>query len=171
MRARIVISAAAVCGIAAALGTGALASGHPASGAQSSAQGKQTGENRALFAVLTGRKEVDDQGRRGAGDPDGRGSFTAFVDGDQLCFGITVKNIDDPVGAHIHKGRPNRNGDIVVPLTEPSSGDPGASSGCVTVETALARAILKNPRKYYANVHTTDFGAGAVRGQLFGKSR
>jgi hypothetical protein len=170
MRARIVISAAAVCGAAAVLGSGAFASGHPSAGAQPAAQGKQS-ENRVLFAVLTGRKEVDDQGRRGAGDPDGRGSFTASIDGNQLCFGITVKNIDEPVGAHIHRARPNRNGPIVVPLTEPSSGDPGASSGCVTVDTAIAAAILKNPRKYYANVHTTAFGAGAVRGQLFGKSR
>jgi hypothetical protein len=170
MRARIVISAAAVCGAAAILGSGALASGHPSTAAQPAAQGKQS-ENRVLFAVLTGRKEVDDQGRRGAGDPDGRGSFSASIDGDQLCFGITVKNIDEPVAAHIHKGRSNRNGPPLVTLTEPSSGDPGASSGCVPVDTADAKAILKNPRKYYANVHTTDFGDGAVRGQLFGKSR
>jgi hypothetical protein len=170
MHARIVISAAAVCGAAAVLGSGALATGHPSSRAQPAAQGKQS-ENRVLFAVPTGRKEVDDQGRRGAGDPDGRGSFTAFVDGDQLCFGLTVKNIDDPGAAHIHKARPNRNGPIVVPLTAPSSGDPGTSSGCVPVETDVAAAILKNPRKYYANVHTAAFGAGAVRGQLFGRSR
>jgi hypothetical protein len=170
MRARIVIPVAAVCGAAAVLGSGALASGHPASGAQPAAQGKRP-ENRALFAVLTGRNEVDDQGRRGAGDPDGRGSFTATVDGDKLCFGITVKNLDEPVAAHIHKARANRNGPIVVPLTQPSSGDPGASSGCVTVDPALAPAILKNPRKYYANVHTSAFGAGAVRGQLSGKTR
>jgi len=171
MRARIVISVAAVCGAAAALGSGALASGHPASGAQPAAQGKKSLENRALFAVLTGRNEVDAQGRRGAGDPDGRGSFTATVDGDQLCFGITVKNLDEPGAAHIHKARSNRNGPIVVPLTQPSSGDPGASSGCVTVDAALARAILKNPHKYYANVHTASFGAGAVRGQLSGRFR
>jgi CHRD domain len=171
MRPRIVIPVVAVCGAAAALGSGALASGNSAAGAQPAAQGKKSLENRVLFAVLTGRKEVDDQGRRGAGDPDGRGSFTATVDGDQLCFGITVKNLDEPAAAHIHKARPNRNGPIVVPLTEPSSGDPGASSGCVEVDTTLARAILKNPSKYYANVHTAAFGAGAVRGQLVGKSK
>jgi hypothetical protein len=58
-----------------------------------------------------------------------------------------------------------------VPLTpHPSGGDPGASSGCVTVDAALSRAILKNPHKFYANVHTAAFGGGAVRGQLFRKS-
>jgi hypothetical protein len=127
-------------------------------------------DTRALFAVLTGRNEIGTDGRRGAGDPDGHGSFTAIVDGDQLCFGITVTNLDTPTAAHIHKGRRNENGPIVVPLTQPTSGDPGASSGCTTIDPALGQAILKNPHKYYANVHTGAFPNGAVRGQLGRKS-
>ena len=168
MRARSVISAAAVCGAAALLGSGALANGQPAGAERATA--KQS-ESRALFAVLTGRKEVDDEGRRGAGDRDGRGSFSATIDGGRLCFGLTVKNIGDPVAAHIHKGGARRNGDVVVPLTHPVTGDPGASSGCVDVPAAGVRAILKNPGRYYANVHTEQFGGGAIRGQLFGLSR
>jgi hypothetical protein len=39
------------------------------------------------------------------------------------------------------------------------------------VSAANARAFLRNPGKYYANVHTEEFGGGAVRGQLFGLSR
>jgi hypothetical protein len=167
MRTRIVGTVAAVGAAAAVLGAGALASGQ--SGSYGSSQADKL-EKRALFAVMTGKKEVDAEGNRGVGDPDGRGSFTAIVDGDQLCFGITVKNIDTPVAAHIHKGRPNVAGPIVVPLTHPSSGDPGASSGCVDVDPALAQAILEHPRKYYANVHTAPFPGGAVRGQLFRKS-
>jgi hypothetical protein len=121
---------------------------------------------------MTGGNEVDANGRRGAGDPNGRGSFTAIVDGDQLCFGITVKNLGAaPTAAHIHgPARPNQNAGIVVPLTAPTSPDPGASSGCVSVDPALAQAILKNPHRYYANVHTTQFPAGAIRGQLHRKS-
>jgi hypothetical protein len=150
------------------LGAGTLASGQPA--ATSKAKGDL--ESRALFAVLTGKKEVDAAGNRRVGDPDGRGTFTAIVDGGQLCFGITVKNLDAPIAAHIHKGRPNQAGGIVVPLTpQPATGDPGASSGCVAVAADLSRAILKNPHKYYANVHTAAFPGGAVRGQLFRKSR
>ena len=129
------------------------------------------GSGAALFAVLNGRNEISTTGRRGAGDPDGRGSFTAMIDGTQLCFGITVANIDTPTAAHIHGGKPNENGPIVVPLTQPSAGDPGASSGCVTVDTSLAAAILKNAHKYYANVHTGTYPAGAVRGQLFRQKR
>ncbi len=168
MRTRIVVAVAMVCATAVVL----LGGGAPASGdTASKAQGTQGVENRALFAVLTGRKEVDDNGRRGAGDPDGRGTFSATVEGDQLCFGITVKNVDAPGAAHIHRGRSDENGPIVVPLTQPDGGDPGTSSGCVEVAASVARAILRNPRRYYANVHTAAFGAGAVRGQLFRRSR
>jgi CHRD domain len=53
-----------------------------------------------------------------------------------------------------------------VPLTPPTAGNPGASSGCVTVAATLAADILAHPKAYYVNVHTGDFPAGAVRGQL-----
>jgi hypothetical protein len=168
MRTRIAVPVAAVSAAAAVLGAGTLASGQPASNAGAAAQAKA---NRVLFAVLTGRKEVDAEGNKRAGDLDGRGTFTATIDGNELCFGITVKNIETPAAAHIHRGRPNEAGDVVVPLVHPESGDPGASSGCVEIEEGLAAAILKNPRKYYANVHNAPFGGGAVRGQLFGRSR
>jgi hypothetical protein len=165
MRTRIMFVLAAVAAAVTLLATGPLAGGKP-----SKSHAQASHQNRALFAVLTGRKEVDANGHRGAGDPDGRGSFTAIVDGDQLCFGITATNLDQPVAAHIHQARPNQNGPIVVPLTAPATGDPGASSGCVTVDPATSAAILKNPHKYYANVHTTAFPGGAMRGQLFRKS-
>jgi hypothetical protein len=169
MRVRIIVVLAAAATCLALLASGALA-GSKTNPGPHHGKNKHGIESRALFAVLSGRKEVDANGRRGAGDPDGRGSFTATVDGNQLCFGITVTNLDQPVAAHIHRGKPNENGPIVVPLTQPSAGDPGASSGCVTVDPALAQDILKHPHKYYANVHTTAFPGGAARGQLFRKS-
>jgi hypothetical protein len=169
MRTRIAVPVAAICGAAAMFGAGAVAS-DPGSDARPAAQDKR--ENRALFAVLTGKKEVDAEGNRGAGDPDGRGTFSATVDGNQLCFGITVKNIGEPIAAHIHKGRKRVNGPIVVTLVPPASGDPGASSGCTTVDdAALVQAILRKPHRYYANVHTGAFPGGAVRGQLFRRAR
>jgi hypothetical protein len=168
MRNRIVVALSAIAGVVAVLTAVAVAgnAAKPAAPANAAAS-----SNAALFAVMTGRKEVDTDGRRGAGDPDGRGSFTATIDGTQLCFGITVTNIDTPNAAHIHKGRPNQSGGIVVPLTPPSGGDPGASSGCVAIAADLAAAISKNPTKYYANVHNAAFPGGAVRGQLFRLSR
>ena len=121
----------------------------------------------ALFAHLSGRKEISmTTGERGAGDPDGFGSASFTFDGDRVCFGITVANLDAPVMAHIHRGGRSVNGPVVVPLTQPATGDPGASSGCVAIDVALAAEIQANPRGFYANVHTTAFPSGAVRGQL-----
>lgn len=122
-------------------------------------------QSKALFSVMTGAKEPE------GGDPNGRGSFTAIVDGNRLCYGLTNRNIEAPGAAHIHSGRSGVAGDIVVPLEQPSSGDPGASSDCVRVDRSLARAILANPNRYYVNVHTAGLPAGAVRGQLVGRQR
>jgi hypothetical protein len=121
----------------------------------------------ALFAQLSGRRELDaTTGQPGAGDPDGFGSASFTFDGNQVCFGITVANLDAPVAAHIHRGDRSVNGPIVVALTAPTTGDPGASSGCVAIDPALAAEIQADPRGFYANVHTTAFPNGAVRGQL-----
>jgi CHRD domain len=169
MRSRIILVLAALAIAVTLLAGGAVAS-YQGTNDHGGPKGKHAVDTKALFTVLAGRNEVDDQGRRGAGDPDGRGSFTAIVDGDQLYFGITVTNLDAPVAAHIHKGRPNQNGPIIVTLTAPTTGDPGASSGCTTVDPDVSRAILKNPHKYYVNVHTGAFPNGAARGQLFRKS-
>jgi CHRD domain-containing protein len=146
---------AALAGVLAVVLVGVVGAGAQGGGQQS----------KALFAVLTGAKEPE------GGDPNGRGSFTAIVDGNQLCYGLTNKNIEDPGAAHIHRGRSGVAGDIVVPLQQPSSGDPGTSSDCVRIARSLRRAILANPNRYYVNVHTAGLPDGAIRGQLFGKQR
>ena len=129
------------------------------------------GGNNALFAVLTGAKEVDVQGNTGTGDRNGRGSFSATLDGRQLCYGIQVKNINDPVAAHIHRGGSRVAGPVVQELEHPTAGDPGASSACVRLSRSLARSLRSNPGRFYVNVHTPDFPNGAVRGQLFARAR
>lgn len=156
---RTMLAAAAVA-VACALVLGAgLASGGGGKAKQSALN------DRAYFALLTGGQEP------GGGDPNGRGSASFTFDGRSLCWGITVANLSRTVGAHIHKGGRGVNGSIVVPLQQPDSGDPGASSGCETVTAAVARAIRRKPGGYYVNVHTTEFGGGAIRGQLAGRRR
>lgn len=131
--------------------------------------GKREG---ALFTVLLGKNEVSQQtGKKGAGDRNGRGAFSAILDGRTLCYGIQVKRIGDPNAAHIHRGRPSVNGPVVQPLEPPSSGDPGQSGDCVELDMSLARALAKNPSKFYVNVHNADFPGGAVRGQLTTRRR
>jgi hypothetical protein len=128
------------------------------------------GGDRALFAVMTGAKEVDVNGEH-HGDANGRGSFSATLDGRQLCYGIQVKNINDPVAAHIHRGGKSVAGPVVQELEAPSAGDPGASSACVRLSRSLARSLRRNPGRFYVNVHTPDLPNGAVRGQLFARGR
>jgi hypothetical protein len=157
-----IVSAAVLLG-AVALAIAALAGATPGNNKSSKA-------DRVLFALLNGRNEIGTDGRKGAGDPDGRGGFTALIANNQVCFGLTVDNIAPPIAAHIHRGRPSQNGPIVVTLAPlPGSGDPGASGGCVPPDggnTAVLEEILRHPNHFYANVHTGDFMGGAIRGQL-----
>ena len=114
-----------------------------------------------LTATLTGANEVP------AADPDGSGTATfRMIHGAAvMCFTIAVKDITLPAtAAHIHQGAAGVNGNIVVPLKAPDAS--GAASGCVNSSRSLVAAILANPGGYYANVHTTDYPAGAIRGQL-----
>jgi hypothetical protein len=133
--------------------------------------GAQGGGDRALFTVLTGAKEVDSSGQRGTGDRNGRGSFSATLDGRELCYGIQVKNINDPAAAHIHRGGRRVAGPVVQELEHPTAGDPGSSSACVRLSASLARELRSKPGRFYVNVHNADFPNGAVRGQLFPRSR
>jgi hypothetical protein len=76
-----------------------------------------------------------------------------------------VSNILLPAtAAHIHQAPAGVAGPVVVPLPTPDAS--GMAKGCITVQRSLVEAILANPAGYYANVHTTDFPAGAIRGQL-----
>lgn len=123
-----------------------------------------------LFAVLLGGNEVSDEGDANVGDTDGRGSASVLINANQgsICFAITVSGLSTPQAAHIHRNVAGQNGDIVVGFTAPTTGNPGASSGCMTgVSASLLKQIKNNPTAFYVNVHTTDFPAGAVRGQLF----
>ena len=116
-----------------------------------------------LEANLSGAQETAP-----GGDPDGTGTAKLRLDRarGRVCYTIRVRNIDDVVAAHIHRGRRGVAGDIVVELIgAPRSGN--RFTGCTEdVRRGLIRAILRRPRRYYVNVHTGDFPGGAVRGQL-----
>jgi CHRD domain len=122
-----------------------------------------------LFAALNGKNEIAQDGTKGAGDRNGAGSFSAVIKGRALCYGLAVRDIENPIAAHIHRGGPNKSGPIVIPLTAPQSGDPGNSSNCTTVSSRLIAQIRVNPGRFYVNVHTDDFPDGAIRGQLFSR--
>lgn len=112
-------------------------------------------------ASLWGANEVP-----GPGDPDGSGSAVIQINQgrNQVCYRLTVRDIAPATAAHIHIGGSDVAGPVVVALGAPAD---GRSRGCVQdVDPALIRALLRNPREYYVNVHNAEYPAGAVRGQL-----
>lgn len=129
---------------------------------------RHSSTHHTLFTVLTGRSVISSTGHKGAGDPDGLGSANVLIhDATTLCAGVSVSGLAAPTEVHIHRGKHNENGPHVVTLTVPSSGDPGASSGCVNgVATSLVTEISQHPNRFYIQLHTGEFPAGALRGQL-----
>jgi CHRD domain-containing protein len=114
------------------------------------------------FASLRGATEAPMKG-----DPDGRGSAALLIVGKtRVCFAILVTGIDKPILAHIHKGAPGVAGPIVVALTPPPKGTLGTVAGCTTGPAKVVADIKSHPGRYYVNVHTSAFPAGALRGQL-----
>jgi hypothetical protein len=124
-----------------------------------------TSGGRVFTIAMTGESESP------AGDPVGTGTATLHIRAGQaqVCFSFHVQNLTLPAaGAHIHHGAAGTAGPIVVGLVAP--GTSGSSQGCVNTTRAQVAAILGNPASFYTNVHTTDFPAGAIRGQLVGTS-
>ena len=78
-------------------------------------------------------------------------------------------------GLHIHAAAAGSNGSIVLP-TDVSSIPVAAGLNHITRQVQVKpgnavglnalEGILKDPSQYYVNVHTQDFGSGAMRGQL-----
>jgi hypothetical protein len=135
----------------------------------SAAFAQQDATRSPLFAILLGGNEVSNAGEANVGDPNGHGSASVLFRGDgRLCFTIIVNRIDTPTAAHIHRGVAGTNGPIVIPFTAPETGSPGTSSGCFgELDRELLEDIRNNASRYYVNVHTELFPAGAIRGQLF----
>ena len=104
-------------------------------------------------------------GSPGPGDPDGIGEAKITLNSGkgEVCYELSVTGISSAIAAHIHVAPAGVVGPVVVPLGAPTE---GTSSGCASVDPNLIKTIMKNPEQYYVNVHTVDFPAGAVRGQL-----
>ena len=76
---------------------------------------------------------------------------------------MSYTGIAAPIMAHIHAGAAGVAGPIVIDFGAPT---PDAFSGCTDATAAVVDPILANPAGFYTNVHTGDFGAGAIHGQL-----
>jgi 5'-nucleotidase len=114
-------------------------------------------------ALMSGNFEAP-----GPGDPDGTGSASIRLNPGQrtVCWELSASDITLPAAAaHIHRAPVGEPGPVVVTLSPPGAN--GESSGCARgVNRALVGEITEFPERFYVNVHTSDYPAGAVRGQL-----
>jgi hypothetical protein len=110
-------------------------------------------------AQMSGASEVP------PADPDGAGMARISIndDSNRICTDLEVRMIGDVTAAHIHRGAAGVNGPPVVTLDPPDDND---SDDCDTADDALIDEIRANPAAFYVNVHTTDYPAGAIRGQV-----
>jgi len=114
---------------------------------------------RVFATILLGANET------AGGDTDGVAVAVVTVNTAQskVCYVVAAARLDTIVAGHIHHAPAGVNGPVVIPF-EPLVN--GFVAACTTVAKDLAVDLARNPDQYYANLHTTVFPAGAVRGQL-----
>lgn len=119
----------------------------------------QDNSGRKLSTTLSGAAEVP-----GPGDADATGSFMARINPGQtqLCYTLTVGQVDPLTAAHIHRGAEGTAGPPVVPLSTTKLGE----NTCTEIDKALAMELIKSPGDFYVNVHNAAYPNGAARGQL-----
>ncbi len=103
---------------------------------------------------------------------DASGFFSYTIDGDELCYTLSVADLSvAPFAAHIHAGPRHVAGPISITLVHPA-GTTATSSACVTaadgsdMTPAELASLAADPRATYVNVHTSSWPGGEVRGQL-----
>jgi hypothetical protein len=116
-----------------------------------------------VSAKLSGKAEEP-----GPGDDDGSGEAVLSLKKKKkkISFNISFEGIQDPVAGHIHKGTKNVAGPIKVTLFDEPTGVTSPESGTVKAKKKLIKKIQNDPNGWYVNLHTPDFEAGAIRGQL-----
>lgn len=101
----------------------------------------------------------------------GMGDISLILSGDELVVTGTFSSLgSDYTMSHIHTGVTGTNGGVVVPLTPTLDGDNRggtyeASNNVFTLTQEQIDAMAAG--QYYVNVHSTDFPAGEIRGQIY----
>ena len=124
---------------------------------------------RPLTAVLNGSNEVPAV----TNGPTGSALIRLNPGRRRICFTITVSapGTDPAVAAHIHSGVAGQNGPVVIPFSSSDvaalNQSPNQAKGCLqNVAATTISDIRQHPERFYVNVHTTNHGGGATRGQL-----
>jgi hypothetical protein len=119
---------------------------------------------RVFHVTLAGENESP------AADPVATGTATIRIrpGTTKVCYQLTAHDLSGPAAAaHIHAGASGVSGPVLIPLRTPNAS--GRSSGCAKASRRIVSGILAHPARYYVNVHTAEFPAGAIRAQLAGQ--
>ncbi|MFE1286600.1 CHRD domain-containing protein [Streptomyces sp. NPDC058751] len=121
-----------------------------------------------LAASLRGDGAASAEGGPAAGDEDGAALEFIKVEGDEVSVAVTWRGTGRPTLLHVHQGAKGADGDIEIDFTGLLRRTGGHSAvGTVKVEDAALLDTLKaDPGSFHADLHTTKFPGGAVRGQL-----
>lgn len=111
-----------------------------------------------LSATMTAEEEMP-PGPAGA---KGTAALKADPDTGEVCYKLTYNGPGKPGAAHIHKGAKGLTGGVVIDLKIAEKG----LEACVPADPAAVKAVVADPAGHYVNIHTADYPAGAVRGQL-----
>lgn len=138
---------------------------------------------RVFLAGLTGGQEVPPVET----DANGAAIFRPNEDGTALEYKLAVNNLDNTLMAHIHIAPFGENGPVAVWLY-PEDGPPpelieGTFTGILATGTITEEDIVLDGLTFeqlledmkngnaYVNVHTEQFPAGEIRGQILGFGR
>ena len=111
-------------------------------------------------AELSGANEV----HRGDMDASGMAEISFADELTRVCWDLNdLKGLGPITGAHIHRGAAGVDGPVVLPLAQATG---GGWRGCSDDVAWVQQAFNEGLSNYYVNVHTAEFPAGAIRGQL-----
>ncbi|MEX2356607.1 MAG: CHRD domain-containing protein [Thermaerobacterales bacterium] len=131
---------------------------------------------RTFISLLSPGEEVHEV----VSDAHGIATFNISQDGQSVRFHLNVSGLEDITMAHLHRAPEGSNGPVVVwlypsgPPPQTTNVDGLLARGTITPDNlggSLAgdwEGFISEMRagNLYANVHTLEYGAGEIRGQL-----
>ena len=103
--------------------------------------------------------------------PSGTGTFSLNDDGTELTYEVRVEGVPNIAASHFHNAPAGENGGVVRGIDGAFEGDVWVSSdvwSSTESDQPLTAALAEELRagKIYVNIHTADYGAGEIRGQV-----
>ena len=111
-------------------------------------------------------------------DSSASGTASFSIEADSISYEVVTTNMDDIVGAHLHRGAPSENGDVIVDLLKDidmsstekgiviGSFDDADLTGPLAGQSIDEVTDLIKENELYVNLHTEDNADGEIRGQV-----